>query len=380
MKILDRYVAASFIKNYFLSFAVLLGLYVVLDMLFNFNSLVTIQEKAGLSGIATVLGLLATSWDYYYHQSFVFFVQISAIIPVVAAAFTLMRLSRFNELSAMLSAGVPLLRVTLPVIIVAVVLNGLVLVDQEVAIPGMIPKLIRKSSEAGQASSSSFAIPSMQDDDNRLLVAAVYHPGVDAEAAWMESVSIIQRNHDLLPTGQITADLARWDSERGCWNLKGAVMTMGLAPGGKPTTRPMLEPYYSQSVTPEKIALYRSHDYVQLLSTERINELLAGDVHYNAGFLLRVKHTRFTQPIMNIILLLLAIPCVLTREPGRLKAAATKCLVLTGLCMGSIFLTSMLAQSPPNAALAEQWPAIVAWVPVFVFGPVAVWLLDHVQT
>ena len=42
-----------------------------------------------------------------------------------------MRLSRFNELTALLAAGIPLLRIAAPVILVAVVLNGLLLVDQE---------------------------------------------------------------------------------------------------------------------------------------------------------------------------------------------------------------------------------------------------------
>jgi hypothetical protein len=83
---------------------------------------------------------------------------------------------------------------------------------------------------------------------------------------------------------------------------------------------------------------------------------------------------------MNVILLLLAIPCVLTREPGRLKAAATKCLALTGLGMGAIFISHQVAGKPPNLEWAQMWPALVAWAPVFFFGPLAVFLLDRVKT
>ena len=39
MKILDRYVLTTFIKNYLISFMVLIGLYVVLHMMFNFDEL-----------------------------------------------------------------------------------------------------------------------------------------------------------------------------------------------------------------------------------------------------------------------------------------------------------------------------------------------------
>ena len=96
--------------------------------------------------------------------------------------------------------------------------------------------------------------------------------------------------------------------------------------------------------------------------------------------LLRVKNSRFTQPLINIILLLLAIPCVLTRQPGQLKAAAIKCLVLSGLCLGTVFLAQLLANTPPTPDLTMTWPAIMAWMPIFLFGPLAVWLLDRVQT
>ena len=66
MKILDRYVTASFIKNYLLSFMILVGLYVVLDMLFNFDDLMAVQTRGGYSGIETIWPLLRTIGDYYF--------------------------------------------------------------------------------------------------------------------------------------------------------------------------------------------------------------------------------------------------------------------------------------------------------------------------
>ena len=69
-----------------------------------------------------------------------------------------------------------------------------------------------------------------------------------------------------------------------------------------------------------------------------------------------------------------------TREPGHLKAAATKCLILTGIGMGSIFLAQQIAANPPDLRFASQWPALMAWVPIFLFGPLAVFLLDRVKT
>jgi lipopolysaccharide export system permease protein len=379
MKILDRYVIASFLKNYLLSFMILVGLYVVLDMLFNFDDLMAIQTKSGYSGTETIWPLLKTIADYYFYQIFLFFVQLSGIIPIVAAAFTLMRMSRQNELSAILSAGVPLLRLALPIIVAAVVLNALLLVDQELVIPQMIPKLVRSHNEAGQASGNSFVITSMQDENRNLLMAARYVP--DPAHPYMREITIIQRDEELMPVAQITASRADWEPRvnGGQWRLTDGRITTGIGPNGVPRTDAYDQPYKG-SITPEEIALYRSGDYVNLLSTEHINQLLDRPLSYGANQLLRVKHSRFTQPLINIIVLLLAIPCVLTREPGRLKSAAMKTLILSGACLGAVFLSTMIAGQPPKPQWAEQWPAIMAWVPIILFGPLAVWLLDRVET
>ena len=107
MKILDRYVLLAFLKNYVIALAVLLGLYIVLDMVFNFDELVDTRGTTA-QGLAGAIQIIRSISDYYFYQSFLIFAHLSGIIPVVAVAFTLIRLSRFNELSAILAAGVPL--------------------------------------------------------------------------------------------------------------------------------------------------------------------------------------------------------------------------------------------------------------------------------
>lgn len=378
MKILDRYVLFTFLKNYLLSFLILVGLYIVLDMLFNFDDLMSVQTKEGLTGAASVWGLLKTIGDYYFYQIFLIFVQMSGIIPIVAAAFTLMRMSRQNELSAILSAGVPLFRVAWPIIFASVILNGLLLVDQEVVVPFMIPKLARSHQEAGQEMGNGFQIQSMQDENRNLLLAAKYFP--DPKAPYMREVTIIERDEEYTPTAQITAERAEWQARRAQWKLINGRRVTGMEPGGVPKITDPYDKPYKGNITPEEISLYRSNEYVNLLSTERINQLLSRSGVYGINQLLRVKHTRFTQPLMNIIMLLLGIPCVLTRAPGQLKAAAMKTLIYSGLCMTVVFLTSMLAATPPTDSIKWEWPAIMAWVPIILFGPVAVWLLDRIET
>src|SRR5687768_1835298 len=178
MKILDRYILVSFLKNWLISFMVLVGMYMVLDMVFNFDELFAMKPDPTGAATAsnTLVSVLYNVGDFYFFQSFLFFNHLSGIIPVVAAAFTLMRLSRFNELTAVLAAGVPMLRVAMPIILAGVVLNALVIVNQELIIPNLSHKLSRDRGEAGGGSGEQFPIRAMQDSQNSLLFAARYTP------------------------------------------------------------------------------------------------------------------------------------------------------------------------------------------------------------
>lgn len=377
MKLLDRYVAVSFVKNYLISFMVLVGMYVVLDMIFAFDELAELNTE-GMNTIAVVWTFAAYMADFYFYKIFLIFAYLSGMIPVAAAAFTLMRMVRFNELSAMLSAGVPLLRISMPIIVVGLLMNGLLWVDQEMIIPRIIHKLERSPDHGASDKGNSFAVSSMRDDRNGQLFAGRFFP--DSTPPRMIYMSVVQRNEEGQLTGHISADEALWDG-RG-WKLVNGRFDSGLMPGQTLESRAM--DYYQSSITPEEIQLFKSGDFVDLLSTERINKLLKRPLNYGQGALLRVKHTRGAAQIMlNMVLLLLAISAVLTREPQQLKMAATRCVLLCGACLAVAMLGQELATTPPtgmNARLIALWPAMMAWMPVFIFGPLSVWLLDRVKT
>ncbi len=380
MKILDRYVLLSFVRNYLISMMVLIGMYVVLDMVFNFDELVELRGQGSRGGAASVFEVVTAITDYYFYQTFLIFVHLSGVIPVVAAGFTLIRLTRCNELSAMLAAGVPLLRVAAPIILAAVVMNVLLILDQELLIPNIIPKLTRSHDKLQTTETRSFRIEMIQDDRGALLTASRYTPAGAPDVPVMRELDIIERDKELLPVAHITADRADWDANLQAWKLTEGRRVTGLQPEMN-RSRETPVAIYKSSITPDEIALWRSGDFVNLLSTERINDLLERRASYGAVELQRVKHSRFTQWIMNVILLLLAIPCLLARQPGELKAAIFKCLLLVGVCMAGIFLAYQTAGRPPSEPeWVDRWPAIWAWAPILVFGPLAIFLLDRLHT
>jgi len=98
------------------------------------------------------------------------------------------------------------------------------------------------------------------------------------------------------------------------------------------------------------------------------------------GDLLKLRDARYSQPLSNIVLLLLALPFVLIADPRQLKAASLYCVCVSGLFLGMAFVCFQLAANPPNPAWRAGWSAIMAWLPILIFGPLAAVLLDKMKT
>ena len=100
-----------------------------------------------------------------------------------------------------------------------------------------------------------------------------------------------------------------------------------------------------------------------------LNQLLAREESYGVTDLQRVKHTRFTLPFLNFVLLLLAVACLLTRDPSAIKGNLMRCAMLVGACMTATFLSQQLAGHPQGGPQWQvHWPAIMAWLPLLIFG------------
>jgi lipopolysaccharide export LptBFGC system permease protein LptF len=375
MKLLDRYVLTLFIKNYIISLTVLIGMYIVMDMVLRFDSIMQVERQVGGGGLTSVLRTLYDVGGFYFYRSFAIFVQMSGIIPVVAAGFTLVRLSRFNELTAFIAAGVPILRMIVPVMIAAIILNMLLIVDQELVLPRMIPQLMRQHDEMHQANGNQYPITAMQVGPDCVLVCGVYDP----DKALMRDMDIVQRNEAGLPTTHWLADFAKWNPELHSWHLTNGKV-VDLLPSQR-TSKEATIPDYTGPLTPDDIDLYHGTQAVEYLSTHKINLLINSSNGYGAAGLNKIKSLRLTQPFMNIVLLMLAIPAVLTFDPKTLKTAATKCLTLMALAMSSVFICQQIASHPPLGAMwTLLWPALMSWMPIFIFAPLAVVLLDRVKT
>ena len=384
----------SFLKNYAISFGVLIGLFVVMDTVFNFSDFTARVETI------TPWQVIKSVAEYYFYQSFFVFSQLAGVIPVLAAAFTFMRMSRFNELTALLAAGVPMLRIAAPVVLCAIGINLIIQpINQEVIIPRIAPKLSVEREDVAAGARQAFPVRGMPDGRGGIFDIVRYNPSHEGQLAWAETVTIIEREGTLIRS--IAAGRATYNEAQGGWDLEDVTWFENTAPsrddtfGAMPTTAGAGSSsehfdtrFWPTDITPAEVELFHSAglgvgaggSYYDLLSLSQMNQLLQQPDRYNVVSLLRAKHTRLAGHVMNVILILLAIPCVLTRAPGQLKRAAGKTVVLVGGAMASIFLAQMLGKDAPTPKLAGVWPQIVAWLPVLSYGPTSFVLLDRMKT
>jgi lipopolysaccharide export system permease protein len=376
---IDRYVLSAFLKNYFISLFVLIGMYVVLDMVFNFDEFVQVSGSRGDEQASSVWQTFSVIGQYYFFQAFRVFSYLAGVIPVVATAFTLMRMSRFNELTALLASGMHLMRVAAPVVVASFILNfGLLLTNQEVLVPTMIDKLTRERGESASKLENR-VLRAMPDGENGILFAGRYTPPDPGVPAKMEVVDVFLRRDGL--TLQITADEAIYDAKTNSWTLINGRQSTVPKPGS-PRSNPVPIEQFESTVNPESIALFVSRgDFVDLLSSKRIGELLAQKTSVGRIDLMRVRDARWSNYLLNVVLVLLTVPCVLTREPTQLRTAAARVFLLVGACMATVFICQNLAGQPPaDPALASKWPALMAIAPVVLFTPIAIWLCDRIKT
>ncbi len=365
-KILDRYILGAFLVNYLIAIGVLVGLYIILDLFVNLDEFSKVPGE-------TTAQIAAKVVDYYGHNLFVYFAQLAGVITLMAACFTLGRLHRTNELTAILSSGTSLYRVAAPILLAGLSMNALWFIDQEFVIPRFAAKLARKHGDI--EGRNTYAIWFMRDPsrNNALISASMFSP----RAREMRQVIIIERNEEDELIGVIRADQARWDEETKRWLLKnGFHVRPGALPGegGGPTGRQQVMEYVS-SITPREMALQQSSQWTNFLSLPDLNRLQAQAGDQGAAEFIKVKHTRLTTVIVNMTLLCLGIPFFLNRERPSIIVLGGKALLMCGLCYVFTFMCQSIDLTPLGVS-----PALAPWLPVLVFVPIAVVLVDGIKT
>jgi lipopolysaccharide export LptBFGC system permease protein LptF len=176
-------------------------------------------------------------------------------------------------------------------------------------------------------------------------------------------------------TGIIKADSAYYDLDTKSWILDNGLF---LKVSRQLTDRPYQSiKSYPSDLMPKDIPVRRKSAHMDLLSSYDLARL-AKQNPKDLTKLYAQKNFRITDPIVNLIMLMISLPILVCRDPKTLKSAVFISFVLTGLCYIMAFVSKIFASEVIIAGRAV--PELWAWLPIFIFLPIAFIELDSMKT
>jgi lipopolysaccharide export system permease protein len=368
MKILDKYVAKNFLTGYLISFCVLMGLRVMIDLFVNVDEFTENTEM-------TTAQIIHTIAIYYGRNCFLYFRDFAGMITVVAAVFSLGKMTKHNELTAIMASGVSLKRVIAPILLLSVFFTGVHIIDAEFLIPPMADKLVRSHDAATK--DLYYDMWFVNDSHGNLFCSPQYNVA-DEVIINPTIITRKQKEKDSLlwdVTGIIKADSANYDEKTKAWVLKNGML---LTISGKPDDKSH-QPIEScpSDLVPKDIPVRRQSAHMDLLSSYDLMRLAKQNPKDTAR-LYAQKNFRITDPIINFIMLMISLPLLVCRDPKGLKSAVFVSFGLTSLCYVLTFICKVFASD--IAIAGRVMPELWAWLPIFIFVPIAFIELDSMKT
>jgi len=365
MNILDKYIAKNFLVSYAIAFCVLVGLRIIIDLFVNLDEF---TEHADIGALAILKNILL----FYALNTTLYFRDFAGMITAVAAAFSFGKMVRSNELVAMMASGVSLKRVIAPVILLASLLTALLVVDQESIIPPLSDELVRSQDEIpGQ---ESYNVWFISDGTGSLICSQKF----DVRTSTLHNPTILLRCPTATPgiwevTGRIDAERAVYNSQTCRWDLiNGQFIEKGSIKGPQPVE------FYASDITPKDIPVRRRSEYKTLMSLRQLSILAKqGPKIKDRAQLFSQKHFRITEPIINLLMLMVCLPILVCRDPKSMKSAVMISFAMVGMCFVTTFICKIIAtEAVFNKVMPEFW----AWLPVFIFLPLSFIEWDSMKT
>lgn len=375
MKILDRYVAKNFLIGYCIAFCVLVGLRIIIDLFVNLDEF---TEHADLETAAVIKNI----FTFYLLNCTLYFRDFAGMITVVAAAFSFGKMVQYNELVAVMASGVSLKRIIFPIVFLALLLTGLLVIDQELIIPPLADKLVRSHSDIpGQ---ETYRVRFINDDKGSLICSLKFDVGTSS----LYNPTILLRR--LIKTGiwevtgRIDAKKATYNDKAGRWDLYTQSPETGeLVPHGLLTEKgsgraPQPIAFYASTLTAKDVPVMCESEHLTLLSLWQLKALEAQKIQIRStAQLSSQKHFHVTDPIINLVMLMISLPILVCRDPKSMKSAVMISFSLTGACFIMTFICKILAT---EIVFDRVMPELWAWLPVFIFLPIAFIELDSMKT
>ena len=348
MRILDRYLARSLLTVYLGALLTFISLYLVVDLFTNSDEWLQARMPA----------LLVI--DYYLHLIPEVFIIIGPVALLLAVLFGLGTLAKNNELTAIKASGINLYRTILPLLILSFFISLFTLFVNEVVVPPAArrtdelkrirrgeAKLLRDIQFYGEAGNM------------------FYIRSFDKKEMVLSGVQVLRHSPQGFIELRIDAEEAKW--QEGRWVLRQGFRKI-YDERGVPTGKSELLQELDIAETPADFSAgerrKRELSFRELRGRIRTLE--------KRGFRPRRElvelHSKFSLPLMNLIIVLLGIPFALPTRRGGLMAGFGKALGIGFIYLAFFRLGQFLGQGvlPPLAG---------AWLANIVFATVGIVLI-----
>ncbi len=366
MNIIDRYLLRQFLKTYLICFLSLTGLYIVFDAFTHLEDFLSTAEKAG--------GLARMMLTYYAYRSVLFFDRTSALLTLVSAMFTVAWIQRFNEMTALQAAGISRVRVVKPILVTAIALSLFAMFVRELAIPRFANELSRAPSDLlGDVAQE---LKPRYDNQTDVFIRG---------KSTYNNERRIEKPNFWLPDGrQLMAENAYYRPAEG--NRPAGYLLKGVKTPAGLDALPSLDVKGRRVVTTRRDAsdwlepgqcfvasdlsfdqLVGGQAFRQFSSTRQLVAALRNrSLDYGPDVRVAI-HSRIVQPFLDVTLLFLGLPLVLTRESRNVFMAIGMCLVVVSIFLG----VAIGCQSLGSQSMVLS-PSLAAWLPLILFVPGAV--------
>lgn len=369
---LDRYVLGHFVQSYLTAMLLMTGLFMVIDMASNLDDYLETWED-GSTAPATVL------LQYYVLNLPYLFLQVAPFVTLVAGMFTVSKLLKAREVTAVLSAGVSARRMLLPVFASGVVLALGMFALREALGYGL----------ASRRDTLRFILQerSLEERYDDLVVLETsgahvflntYFPATDGSGPprieGLKGILRSDRGFAVSKYIRTDAEAAHWSEADRTWLLEGGTRTTidleNTVGALESVPTPTLDGYL---FTPELALTYkRAQDAPLELTFSEVQELMRRDPDDTSYQTL--WHYHLTFPLANVILLLVGIPLMFNYERGK----GSERIAIGGMLCVFYYAADFVFRT--LGIKGQLSPLLSAWVPVLIFGAIGVMLYDALKS
>jgi lipopolysaccharide export system permease protein len=369
LRILDRYVLFYYVQTLVICFVSLTGLYVVIDTLTHLDQFTAHADAHG--------GLLPLLARYYGYRTLDFFERTSAILALIAAIFTVLWLRKHNELTAILAAGIPKLRVLKPVLIASLLVAFVAALNRECILPQVRGELMQDADDLGAGATREL------------------QPCIDAQTGILlggETTVVTDRsiqNPQFVLPKQLAEHGTRIVGQRGVYQppsdeRPGGYLLSGVSEPRAPASLASVRLEDMPVIITASDAAWLTEDQVFIVSGISFEHLAAGDAWHDyasTAELLRharspsvdvaanahvAVHSRFLRPFLDVTLLFIGLPIVLAWGGRNVFFSIGLCLAVVAAFLAGLVICQFLGESSWTS------PALAAWLPLIIFAPAAV--------